>query len=213
MKSLIFSPEMARAITENGKTQTRRLLKPAKPIIAKQQGHKGQGDYGLWVNDYDGSGETAKSVKDYSVSCCWIDADRYIAKYAPFGIGDIFYVKEKWREQPMTFDQTTCEYSDFEFQYKAEFTDEEDACYGRRGGLAPWKWRNPMYMPKEAARHYLKITAPPRLEKFNRISEADALAEGFKSPAEFLEYVAELYRDFSPEHWCWVYEFERIEKP
>lgn len=101
-------------------------------------------------------------------------------------------------------------------------------------------WKPSLFMPKEAARVFLKVTNV-RCERLNDISERDAVAEGIKqtwisdSPEEnrYKNYFNDGHGSFLPERsfqslwdsinakkypwvsnpWVWVYEFERIEKP
>lgn len=96
-------------------------------------------------------------------------------------------------------------------------------------------WKPSLFMPKEAARIFLKVTNV-RCERLQDISEGDAISEGVKL------FDTNLYKDYednkSPgvgkarvsfatlwdsinakKHpwesnpWVWVYDFERIEKP
>jgi len=79
-------------------------------------------------------------------------------------------------------------------------------------------------MPRAAARIFLSVIGI-KVEKFCDISVEDATAEGFRgglltgeedcrtnARGAFLKYVSKLYDDFNPNDWCWVYEFERVEK-
>jgi len=152
----------------------------------------------------------------------------------PFGeIGDVLWVRE-------TFCPTgSNEYLHIEtnlpFFYKAdvkevEFAKEMMPNYG-------WKWKPSIFMPKDAARIWLKITAI-RVERLNDISDEDAKNEGIKLSEHSSENVDLWYRyddgsyTFLPQTsfrtlwesingkdswnsnpWVWVIEFERIEKP
>lgn len=100
------------------------------------------------------------------------------------------------------------------------------------------KWKPSIYMPREAARIFLKVTNV-RLERLQDISEADAIAEGVKQHSDYgstgyVHYgrVDEALTDIDAvwsfetlwesingkESWnqnpyVWVYDFERINKP
>lgn len=86
-------------------------------------------------------------------------------------VGDRLWVRETWREQPVGDD------AHLEIQYKADFSDTELACYGRRGGYAPRRWRPAIVMPRRASRLDLEVTLV-RVERLREITEEDALAEG-----------------------------------
>jgi hypothetical protein len=100
------------------------------------------------------------------------------------------------------------------------------------------KWKPSIHMPKKFARIFLKVTKV-RVEKFCDITDADALAEGmeeigerkfhgniwkpiFKSydpeitccsaVAAFETLINSLYPD-QWEDWCFVYDFEKCDKP
>lgn len=133
----------------------------------------------------------------------------------PYGkIGDILWVKE-----------TFTEYFPGEFEYKAGFTDE------------PIKWKPSIFMPKAAARIFLKIT-DIRVERLHDITEEDAKHEGlFEENKKWLNYyrtpsAANCISNFSnakdsfqslwnlingtdswhANPWVWVISFERCEK-
>jgi hypothetical protein len=100
-----------------------------------------------------------------------------------------------------------------------------------------YKWIPSLFMPKDAARIWLKITNI-RVERLNDISDEDAKNEGIKLSEHSSENVDIWYRyddvsyTFLPQTsfrtlwesingkdswnnnpWVWVIEFERIEKP
>lgn len=98
---------------------------------------------------------------------------------APYEVGDILWVQEPWREQPFGYDPATQTYSGEEIEYRADFTNEENALYGRRGGCSPRSWRPSNSMPRSAARLYLRITDV----QIERVQDTSA--------------------------WEWVYQFEK----
>ena len=102
-------------------------------------------------------------------------------------------------------------------------------------------WKPSIFMPKEAARIFLKVTNV-RVEKLQDISENDAIAEGVDMLGETKQYNWKYYKNYNKSQdytfmspidsfeslwqsinakkhpwesnpWVWVYEFERIEKP
>lgn len=100
--------------------------------------------------------------------------------------------------------------------------------YGK-GDIA-WNWTPSIFMPKEAARIFLKVRSV-RIERLNEITEEDAKAEGveplvvsagpinrivktdmsYKRPFTYLWDRLNKRRGYLWEsnHWVWVYEFTR----
>jgi len=138
----------------------------------------------------------------------------YDKQYAE--VGDVLWVRETFME------------TDGEYFYKANY-DADDQKY--------ITWKPSIFMPKAAARIFLKITNI-RVERLNDISEDDAEKEGVEEihPAPFIfrwkDYVISSNQLKCPiisfyTLWCsingakswnanpfvWVIEFERIEKP
>ncbi len=135
-----------------------------------------------------------------------------------FTEGDILWVRE-------TFFEYHCEFI-FKSDYEPDF-------------YRNIKWKPSIFMPRKAARIFLKVTNV-RVERLQDISEEDAIAEGVASafPASDMKFAKDLdwviprpflHHQFSflilwqkingKKHpwksnpWVWVYEFERIEKP
>ena len=239
MKPIIFSSVSVRAIVEERKTQTRRVMKPANPFKSRRMGGYSQGN-GLWVNNEEGY------IKDYSVSACWLSTGNYIRRYAPYKPGDILWVRETWNmgftetapcqgDDPMwacpdcyrwkTNTQTLMDTHPYKYLYKA--TPETYAEFDDGG------WRPSIHMPRAAARIFLRVT-DVRVERVQDISEDDCYAEGviyvpqgeeFKFAEEewaIFKYaniwsVLNAKRDggiYAWEHNPWVYPvtFERITK-
>lgn len=119
-------------------------------------------------------------------------------------IGDILWVRETWR------------WSD----------DLEDFCY-KANSVKPdlSKWKPSIFMPKEAARIFLKVTNV-RVERLHDISIEDICREGLSSNLREHDACCDL-RDKWESLWCkinganswesnpwvWVYEFEKVERP
>lgn len=166
--------------------------------------------------------------------CGYFEHEPPLGVVPPFRSGDVLYVRETWRYQPLKWSRENG-YSDFELQYRADFTDEENDCYGRCGGVAPWNWRPSIHMKKEAARLFLRVT-DVRLERLQDITEHDAKREGALLPLEarndpeFADYIGGYYFAFrelwdstikssdrakygwEENPWVWVIEFEKISR-
>ena len=129
----------------------------------------------------------------------------------PICPGDILYVRETWcDDRQFTHDSTPGRYF-----YKAS----EDGNF---------KWKPSIFMPKEAARIWLKVTNV-RVERLQEITEVQAQAEGCNSGMLTGECTArgqfeDLWNStikkpdldrygWSANPYVWIIEFERCEKP
>lgn len=103
-------------------------------------------------------GYTAFTPKGY-ISCRGTFADGYGEKFfkLPCESGDILYVRETWKKAPNGYFY----YEDWQKDDIADVT----------------KWKPSIYMPKEAARIWLKVT-DVRVERLQDITEEQACMEG-----------------------------------
>lgn len=229
---ILFNTEMVRAILDGRKTVTRRMIKyPPHPDMPDNH------DYcqmPLWMRiEKDEYGFRTLHYMDV-IEQEPFRQTRYFESLGPYEKGDILYVRETWRKQKLPDGKS-------EIQYRADFTEQELECYGRRGGCAPEKWRPSIHMPKKAARIWLKVT-DVRVERLHDMTPDDCSEEGirfydcsagftWKSNTDmkncYIEAVGamkalwnstvkktDLYLygwDTNP--WVWVIEFERCEKP
>ena len=177
MKPIIMSTEDVLALLDGRKTMARMPIKPQPTYwdegerIYDKDSIVGPELYSPICVDKDGEQYPGEEV--YGI---YSDNGEYGCE-APFQPGDVLWVRETWRMQNYGYDPETGEYEGREYQYRANFTDEENACYGRRGGCAPCKWRPSIFMPREAARIFLKVT-DVRVERVQEITAADAVREG-----------------------------------
>ena len=136
--------------------------------------------------------------------------DHFVSK-PPYQPGDILYVKETWLRD------------EWGFQYKVL---DNGQIYYDDGSM---KWCSPMYMPKAAARLFLRVT-DVRAERLQDITASDAHDEGIEFRPfnrQFPHYQEWLIKDFhdlwdslnakrgygwDTNPWVWVYMFEQIEK-
>jgi hypothetical protein len=211
MKPIIFSAPMIRAILGSRKTMTRRVMKP-QPIMD---------DSGMW------------HWKD----CQWMDGGlgfpaSGIDDYAPYKPGSTMWVRETW---------TTPEYSGvfpdwdldeypgpYDYWYKADVVERG------KEYVASLRWRPSIFMPREAARIFLRVT-DVHAERLQDITEEDTVTEGVGDPYDYQHpsyYDTPQMQDvlyhraafaglwdrlnakrgygWDADPWVWVYEFERI---
>lgn len=209
-KPILFNTEMTKAILDDRKTVTRRVVKPSQMQgIAPDRcpNHTPE----EFIN------EKPLFFKPY---CDMSDEDfiRIIFK-EPYQIGDILYIRETWQDDRIcTHDDTPGQYF-----YKADGTVD---CH---------KWRPSIHMPKEAARIWLKVT-DVKVERLQDITVVDVHKEGIDIHTNAVtdgETIVS-HHDFSIEKfatlwdstvkkqnldkygweanpWVWVYEFEKVE--
>jgi len=206
---ILFSTEMVQAIQAGRKTQTRRVVKPQPP--------KGCEDNEPCIDwcDYDHKKGFQRCYASWETV---FHPDGFHTVVCPYGkVGDVLWVRETFME------------SDGEYFYKADY-DADDRKY--------ISWKPSLFMPKSAARIFLKITNI-RVERLNDISEEDAIKEGIEElhVAPFVICYKDYFDTKAPLHsdpifsfctlwqsingigswelnpWVWVIEFERIEKP
>ncbi|WP_346236726.1 hypothetical protein ABDK00_014160 [Niabella insulamsoli] len=92
----------------------------------------------------------------------------------------------------------------------------------KTGGLGFYR-RPSIFMPKEAARIFLKVTKV-RVERLHDISVGDAVAEGVETLGLYPGYDISpkgkfeglwnnINKNWDANPFVWVYDFERVEKP
>jgi hypothetical protein len=129
---------------------------------------------------------------------CWMEegADQ-LAKdfhwFKSFEIGDILWVRETFEHGCMGG-----------FIYKADHDDQElsESCL---------TWKPSIYMPRAAARIFLKIKAI-KVERLQNITFQDIKREGFKEGESFNRLWDKIngQGSFDSNPWVWVIEFERV---
>lgn len=158
IKPILFNTEMVRAILDGRKTCTRRVIKPqpqSRLCYTYAGSHKGC--IGKWTYPNRGAhefwGEEYKlpeNIKDEELSKQW---------NSPYHTDDILYVRETWKKAPNGYYY----YEDWQRNDIADVT----------------KWKPSIYMPKKAARIWLKVT-DVRVERLQEIDEDGVWNEGFK---------------------------------
>jgi hypothetical protein len=102
-----------------------------------------------------------------------VRTEPYDVKLPRYAAGDVLWVREAWckNENP-----NSPNYGGYEY-----YADYEGAhCQSLI------KWRSPIFMPREAARLFLKVKTV-RVERLHDITENDARNEGVKDPYDYQE--------------------------
>lgn len=202
IKPILFNTEMVRAILDERKDATRRIVKGFIP------------DDAVW-------GYTAFTPKGY-ISCRGTFADGYGEKFfkSPCEPGDILYVRETWCMLPVNEAGHIRGHSVYYYKADGDLRPE-----GWRG-----KWKPSIHMPKEAARIWLKVT-DVRVELLQEITIDGIRSEGLSSMAVHAGDMEIALKEWEllwnstikksdldrygwyASPWVWVIEFERCEKP
>lgn len=148
MKPIIFSPEMVRAILDHKKWMTRRVMKP-QPV--------GGIRYSIF---------TPSGLEDLHGQAI---KQKYYAD-------NVLWVREAWRTNDFQFIDGEWSAS---IQFKADMADGirlrwregDQNSYDRIG------WRPSIFMPKEAARLFLRV-ADVRVQRVQEIPNTDCIREG-----------------------------------
>ena len=150
-KPIIFNTEMVKAILAGNKTQTRRVFKN----VNKYFKYKDTFCNHLWPG------------KRIGMSCsnCW----KEIIKKCPYEVGQTLWVRETWK-----YDGTI---HNGAIRYKADnklirYTPKQLGSYTIDGN-----WKPSIFMPRKAARLFLKITNI-RIERIQEITPEDVEKEG-----------------------------------
>lgn len=223
IKPILFNTEMVRANLEGRKSCTRRIVKGFIPNDAK------------W-------GYTAFTPKG-CISCRGTFADGYGEKFfkLPCEPRDILYVRETWQCWRAHRYEAT---ADIRFRaggddVRLEFANGNTDSINRLDYdtfVHKWfshngEWKPSLFMPKKAARIWLKVT-DVRVERLHEITSQGAWKEGARcsclypvpdcagNKTAFIEIwnstikKSDLERyGWNANPWVWVIEFERCEKP
>lgn len=213
MKGIPMKTWEVRAILDNRKTVTRRVVK-LKYSNAHLEMRTDK--YGTRLIELQNKeiGVTVVKNLDGTTTHKLLAA---IEKTPPYSQGDILYVKE-------TF-----------FKYAGEYVYRASAAQPE---LWNGMWRPSIHMPREAARIFLRVTGV-KVERLQEITEAQAMAEGVIDPKNrpYIQYEKVGQLDWHAKHkafpqiwdgtikpsdlafygwdanpWVWVIEFENISR-
>ena len=200
-RPIIMGAESVRAILEERKTQTRRVIDPHKYNIAG------------W--DMPRTKEDAEAGYPFAENA---DGDSFsVVDWCPYGrVGDRLYVKERFaywigREAVAYSDMCHKSIEDIEWE------DEVNISNIAEGG----KWKSPIFMPRWASRITLEI-ADIRVERLQDITGEDALKEGFcnyGTDVDTLDAFCEAWQKLNANRgypwektpWVWVITFKVVQ--
>jgi hypothetical protein len=169
IKPILFNTDMVRAILDGRKGCTRRIVKGFIPNDAK------------W-------GYTAFTPKG-CISCRGTFADGYGEKFfkLPCEPGDILYVRETWQCWRAHRYEATADIrfraggDDVRLQFANGNTDSIDRLdydtFVHKWFCHNGEWKPSLFMPKEAARIWLKVT-DVRVERLQEMKPVDVIKEG-----------------------------------
>lgn len=197
-RPIIFNSDMVRAILENRKSQTRRVIKP-QLIITLKNGEdwncNKKHDLRFGVLYY---GVPHKIIKTKN------QGERLVALNCPYGeVGDLLWVQETWGWSGLD-----------RLEYKAFPADGKD--FRSVNG-----WKPPQHMHLQWSRITLEIT-DVRVERVQEISEEDAQAEGIarliahgKDLGSYVNYLwhGEIGRTITVKQSdAWAYQYSGYQK-
>lgn len=214
---ILFSGARVRAILDNKKTQTRRVVKP--PPDGFEWAHKKPGDVHWW-EDWNSEREQWERHELPIMAHCLCYAghiERCVNPLrdltsrpapwesspfdCPYGEpGDRLWVRETWVNNfGQLLYRADCHLDSFE--------------YGARG------WKPGIHMPRVFSRITLE-NAAVRVERLQDISYEDIFKEGApvegQRPSEARQTFARLWDEINPKHswssnpWVWVVEFKQV---
>lgn len=163
---------MVEAILKKGKRQTRRLMNP-QPVL-----HDSVIKMPIPLDQY--AKEMNKLIKKGFHRI--VTEGHYSGHLIPNPIapvGEILYVKETWQHTESFGIHPSDELSGYIYKASQNGNDWAENTEG-------WKWKPSLFMPKEAARLFLKITKI-RYEPLLMITGEEAVLEGVSSVKEYAE--------------------------
>lgn len=236
---ILFNTEMVRAILDGRKSCTRRAIKPQpqsglcytyagshKDCIGKWT-YPNRGAHELWGEEY----KLPENIKDEELSKRW---------NPPYHTGDILYVRETWqcwrahRYEATADIRFRADGDDVRLQFANGNTDSINRLdydtFVHKWFSHNGEWKPSLFMPKEAARIWLKVTEV-RVERLQNITSEQIGREGVEVEYPHVLNGEEKRYAFSAlwnstikksdidrygwdaNPWVWVIEFERCEKP
>ncbi|MCH5207565.1 MAG: hypothetical protein J1F04_01665 [Oscillospiraceae bacterium] len=157
-KPILFNTDMVKAIHDERKTVTRRIIQPQPENVLEvlEMGYKGPVKTARFLcSSSDGSRD-------------WIEAVKM-----PYDTGDILYVRETWTTGCIIGSKNSLYVSQGE---RSDIIYKEE-CLREGIAINDVVWHPSIHMPKEAARIFLRVT-DVRVERLQDIKREDIIKEG-----------------------------------
>lgn len=204
-RPILFSAPMVRAILDDSKTQTRRVVRP--------QPSEGDKVFSWGPDSFYRAPVADPRVADFRFFCC------------PHGSpGDTLWVRETWCNvddgDPAHDDRISAVLDEDGYDFTAYRADDWLDCPAADG-----RWRSSIFMPRRRSRITLEVMSV-RVERIQEISLDDIRAEGVRPDQEasllWRETLAENFRDlwdgingrrgfgWHANPWVWCIAFTRV---
>ncbi len=220
IKSIIFNTPMVKAVLQDRKTHTRRVIKPQpspEEVLCQPE------YYYPALTDKDGNQYHAKKQVFGTFT---LDGEKsWKSPYAP---GDILYVKETWQITDVIYDYYN---GGWEAGYPLKPIPKTKPSFKHaiwyKADCEEPPFIPAIFMPRWAARIWLNVT-DVRVQRVNDITIEDIISEGVSSRliehdacVDLRDKFANLWNSIYEKRgggwetnpYVWVIEFERIEKP
>jgi len=222
IKPILFNEQMVRAILEDRKTETRRIVKDNTL-------------FGLLKDPETRIMRMSDEDDFYPAGAHFRNNGKYYLMKPAYKAGDILWVRETWQ---FVTDMDANE--DFmrgteRYMYAASDTPTFNTWINADGSTSDhMPWRPSIHMPKSAARIFLKVKNV-RAERLQEMTVEDIEREGLYCDAPYTKdhyayapgmmlHWQRLWNStvkptdldrygWDANPWVWVYEFERCEKP
>lgn len=204
-KPILFNSEMVKAILDGRKTMTRRVIKPMSknqaewltPELINDVPH-GEIIKGGWQMHHPRADTDYMGVHvEHDSPLGWVRC--------PYGQpGDLLWVRETFLIKP---------------NGDAFYRADDPAASGWNSGSTTTKWKPSIFMPRWASRITLRVL-DVRVERVQKITEADARAEGVGEwGCDTIEVFQDLWDSINAKRgyswdsnpWVWVVSFEVVE--
>jgi len=202
MKGILFKPDLIKAIAENRKTQTRRVIKPQPEHVLIQNA---AGDWRYM--DREGIAPNSPTWKP------------------PYKVGETVYIKESFQVCDMVYDEYA---GGWEAGYPLTVVPTVKPAYQvmatyKLDGIDDGPWRSPILMPAWAARYFIVITEV-KAQRVQEITEEGTNREGNPYPGmggkgalPGVWWYRDLWDSLNPKHpwgsnpWVWAITFRLLE--
>lgn len=186
MKPILFCTDMVLSVLDEIKTQTRRTINPQPKCSNSHE------DIGYDIRLCEWAKEPFNPKIHNGLLYC-ANCGEYVTMNnngmkLKYQINDILYARETWQHTECLNLHPTDE--NCGYIYKASENGQEF-----EHNFKEWQWKPSLFMPKEAARIFLKITNI-RIERVADISEEDAKNEGVLKLDRQNSDIAIVYRNY-----------------